>query len=297
MRMPAAPDRGAGRAPAGDRGQVPGAPHARGRGRLRRAGRADLSRCARTRCGRAARARAEAPAMEVHGGARTPPCWSRCTSTRTARCTPSSPARRDDLRRHAGRDLVPRRAPRRRRDADLDAPRCARRTRRSACRRTRSSCVGALQPTPTFVTDYAIYPFVGLIEPGFEWVPPAREVAEVLELPLERRPRAATRAGGWCAAGMPFRTDTYEVGDAPRSGARPPGSSPTCSTGRRLRGGRWGERRTPASREGTGRWGDSPGRCGRSRSLSDHQRPQPSRAGAAMGSLSHSMLQFDPRPA
>ena len=27
--------------------------------------------------------------------------------------------------------------------------------------------LGALQPTPTMVTSYAIYPFVGLIEPGF----------------------------------------------------------------------------------------------------------------------------------
>ena len=26
--------------------------------------------------------------------------------------------------------------------------------------------LGALEPTPTFVTNYAIYPFVGLIEPG-----------------------------------------------------------------------------------------------------------------------------------
>ena len=33
--------------------------------------------------------------------------------------------------------------------------------------------VGALQPTPTFVTNYAIYPFVGLIEAGF-----ALEVAD-----------------------------------------------------------------------------------------------------------------------
>src|SRR3954471_2279225 len=30
--------------------------------------------------------------------------------------------------------------------------------------------LGALEPTPTFVTNYAIYPFVGLIEPGMEWV-------------------------------------------------------------------------------------------------------------------------------
>ena len=44
--------------------------------------------------------------------------------------------------------------------------------------------VGALAPTPTIATSYAVYPFVGLIEPGREWTLSAREVAEVLELSL-----------------------------------------------------------------------------------------------------------------
>ena len=30
--------------------------------------------------------------------------------------------------------------------------------------------IGALAPVGTFVTNYAIYPFVGLIEHGFEWI-------------------------------------------------------------------------------------------------------------------------------
>jgi 8-oxo-dGTP pyrophosphatase MutT (NUDIX family) len=71
--------------------------------------------------------------------------------------------------------------------------------------------LGALEPTPTFVTNYAIYPFVGLIEPGFEWVMAHGEVAEVLELPL-----AAIAAGygerRLVRRGIPFRTPTYEVG-------------------------------------------------------------------------------------
>ncbi len=70
---------------------------------------------------------------------------------------------------------------------------------------------GALEPVGTFVTNYAIYPFVGLIEAGLEWVPADTEVAEVLELPLE-----AVRAGHGIRRlvrkGIPFRTDTYEVG-------------------------------------------------------------------------------------
>ena len=73
--------------------------------------------------------------------------------------------------------------------------------------------VGALEPVGTFVTNYAIYPFVGLIEPGTQWVPQAREVAEVLELPLEEV-RAAHAEKRLVRRGIPFRTDTYEVGDA-----------------------------------------------------------------------------------
>lgn len=72
--------------------------------------------------------------------------------------------------------------------------------------------VGALQPTSTFATGYAIYPFVGVIEPGFTWVPAEAEVALVLELSL-----ASLRAGyarrRLMRRGVPFLTDTYVVGD------------------------------------------------------------------------------------
>jgi 8-oxo-dGTP pyrophosphatase MutT (NUDIX family) len=72
--------------------------------------------------------------------------------------------------------------------------------------------VGALQPTPTIATGYAVYPFVGLIEPGRTWTPSAREVTEVLELPL------STLLAGYARRrlvrrGVPIRTDTYLVGD------------------------------------------------------------------------------------
>jgi 8-oxo-dGTP pyrophosphatase MutT (NUDIX family) len=68
--------------------------------------------------------------------------------------------------------------------------------------------VGALTPTPTVMTNYAIYPFVGVIEPGHRWLPSAAEVAEVLELSLpalrdrHERKRLVRR-------GVPFRTDVY----------------------------------------------------------------------------------------
>jgi 8-oxo-dGTP pyrophosphatase MutT (NUDIX family) len=71
--------------------------------------------------------------------------------------------------------------------------------------------LGALEPTPTFVTNYAIYPFVGLIEPGFEWVLGETEVAEVLEFSL-----ADLRAGAGerrlVRKGIPFRTPAFDVG-------------------------------------------------------------------------------------
>jgi 8-oxo-dGTP pyrophosphatase MutT (NUDIX family) len=72
--------------------------------------------------------------------------------------------------------------------------------------------VGALRPTPTMVTGYAVYPFVGLIEPGFEWTLSAREVAEVLELSISDL-RAGYDRRRLLRRGVPIRTDTYLVGD------------------------------------------------------------------------------------
>jgi 8-oxo-dGTP pyrophosphatase MutT (NUDIX family) len=72
--------------------------------------------------------------------------------------------------------------------------------------------LGALQPTPTVVTGYAIYPFVGMIEPGHAWTASAGEVAEVIE------PSLSALLAGYdrrrlIRRGVPFRTDTYLVGD------------------------------------------------------------------------------------
>ena len=72
--------------------------------------------------------------------------------------------------------------------------------------------LGALEPTPTFVTNYAIYPFVGLIEPGFEWIVQETEVAEVLELSLDALV-AGHSLKRLVRRGMAFKTDVYEVGD------------------------------------------------------------------------------------
>jgi 8-oxo-dGTP pyrophosphatase MutT (NUDIX family) len=73
--------------------------------------------------------------------------------------------------------------------------------------------VGALQPTPTIATGYAVYPFVGLIEAGRTWTPSPREVAEVLELPLDELLSGYARRR-LIRRGIPIRTDTYVVGDS-----------------------------------------------------------------------------------
>jgi 8-oxo-dGTP pyrophosphatase MutT (NUDIX family) len=72
--------------------------------------------------------------------------------------------------------------------------------------------VGALQPTPTIATNYAVYPFVGLIEPGRAWELSANEVAEVMEVPLSAL-RAGYERRRLLRRGVPFRTDVYVVGE------------------------------------------------------------------------------------
>jgi 8-oxo-dGTP pyrophosphatase MutT (NUDIX family) len=72
--------------------------------------------------------------------------------------------------------------------------------------------VGALEPTPTFVTNYAIYPFVGVISaPEAGWVLSRAEVAAVLQLPV-RALRDGAGERRLVRKGIPFRTPTFEVG-------------------------------------------------------------------------------------
>ena len=117
--------------------------------------------------------------------------------------------RREDLRRHAGEISFPG-GRRDEGDADLGATALREAEEEIGLEPSGVELIGALQPTPTIATDYAVYPFVGLIEPGQHWRASAREVAEVLELPL-----GALR-GGYARRrlvrrGLPIRTDTYTV--------------------------------------------------------------------------------------
>ena len=72
--------------------------------------------------------------------------------------------------------------------------------------------VGALRPQPTIATGYAIYPFVGVIEPGLKWTLSPREVAQVLELSL-RQVRAGYQRRRLIRRGIPILTDSYVIGE------------------------------------------------------------------------------------
>jgi 8-oxo-dGTP pyrophosphatase MutT (NUDIX family) len=112
--------------------------------------------------------------------------------------------RRDDMRRHAGEVSFPggRADPE---DADLPSTALREAHEEIGLPPAAVQLIGALQPTPTIATNYAVYPFVGLIEPGFAWEPSAGEVAEVLELPLGalragHAPAQHASARPWCGA-------------------------------------------------------------------------------------------------
>jgi 8-oxo-dGTP pyrophosphatase MutT (NUDIX family) len=119
--------------------------------------------------------------------------------------------RRDDLRRHAGEISFPGgRADDE--DADLTVTALREAHEEIGLDPDDVELVGALQPTPTIATGYAVYPFVGLIEPGQEWTLSAREVAQVLELRLDDL-RAGYERQRLLRRGVPFRTDTFVVGE------------------------------------------------------------------------------------
>jgi 8-oxo-dGTP pyrophosphatase MutT (NUDIX family) len=117
--------------------------------------------------------------------------------------------RRDDLRRHPGEISFP--GGRREGDEPLLATALREAHEEIGLPPDAVDVAGALTPTPTMVTSYAIYPFVGVIEPGREWVMAPTEVAEILELPL-RALRAGRGERRLVRRGVPFRTTTFEVG-------------------------------------------------------------------------------------
>ncbi len=72
---------------------------------------------------------------------------------------------------------------------------------------------GALPPIGTFVTSYKVHPFVGLIDPGLAFEPNPAEVESVIVASLDDLV-AGFEMQRLVRRGVPFRTETYTVGDA-----------------------------------------------------------------------------------
>src|SRR3954466_12272326 len=70
--------------------------------------------------------------------------------------------------------------------------------------------IGALPPVGTFVTDYKIHPFVGLIDAGKTWELQPTEVEVVLEFALRALGRGPEMKR-LIKRGVPFKTPTYTV--------------------------------------------------------------------------------------
>lgn len=119
--------------------------------------------------------------------------------------------RHHDLPRHAGEISFPggRRDPG---DSDLIATALREVHEEVGLPGERVEVVGALEPIPTVVTGYAIYPFVGFVPGDFAWTPNDGEVAAVIDVPLSDvaagygRRRLVRR-------GAALRTDAYTVGE------------------------------------------------------------------------------------
>lgn len=119
--------------------------------------------------------------------------------------------RRDDLRRHAGEISFPggRRDPG---EPDLVTTALREAHEEVGLEPAGVQIAGALPPTPTIATGYAIHPYVGAISTPQQWAPSEGEVAEVLEVSLDRL-RAGYGRRRLVRRGIPFVTDTYELGD------------------------------------------------------------------------------------
>jgi 8-oxo-dGTP pyrophosphatase MutT (NUDIX family) len=115
--------------------------------------------------------------------------------------------RRPNLRRHAGEISFPggRHDPE---DPTLTDTALREAEEEIGLPRDAVSVVGALECTSTFVTNYAIHPFVGLLEGEHMWTASTEEVDMVLEPKLQdvRAGRTRTRME---RRGIAFETDAY----------------------------------------------------------------------------------------
>jgi 8-oxo-dGTP pyrophosphatase MutT (NUDIX family) len=115
--------------------------------------------------------------------------------------------RNADLRRHAGEISFPG-GRREERDATLIETALRESEEEIGLAREHVELLGALPRTSTFVTNYAIHPFVGLVDGTAGWTLSPLEVDAILELPLERVAESKARIE-LTRRGFTFETDAY----------------------------------------------------------------------------------------
>ena len=118
--------------------------------------------------------------------------------------------RRSDLKRHAGEISFP--GGRRDRDESLLETALREAEEEIGLSRERVEVAGALPPIGTFVTNYKVHPFVGLIDQGRRFEPNPSEVESVLVASLDDL-QAAYAKRRLVRRGVPIKTDTYLIGD------------------------------------------------------------------------------------
>jgi 8-oxo-dGTP pyrophosphatase MutT (NUDIX family) len=118
--------------------------------------------------------------------------------------------RRSDLSRHAGEISFP--GGRRDEGEELLETALREAEEEIGLARDNVEIAGALPPIGTFVTNYKVHPFVGLIDQGMRFEPNPSEVESVLVASLDDL-QAAYAKRRLVRRGVPIKTDTYLVGD------------------------------------------------------------------------------------
>jgi 8-oxo-dGTP pyrophosphatase MutT (NUDIX family) len=118
--------------------------------------------------------------------------------------------RRSDLKRHAGEISFP--GGRRDEGEELLETALREAEEEIGLSRDNVQIAGALPPIGTFVTNYKVHPFVGLIEEGMRFEPNPTEVESVLVASLDDLAAGYDRRR-LVRRGVPIKTDTYLVGD------------------------------------------------------------------------------------
>ena len=118
--------------------------------------------------------------------------------------------RRSDLKRHAGEISFP--GGRRDEGEELIGTALREAEEEIGLARDKVEVVGALPPIGTFVTNYKVHPFVGLIEEGMRFEPNPSEVESVLVASLDDL-QATYAKRRLVRRGVPIKTDTYLIAD------------------------------------------------------------------------------------